>query len=159
MGMTSLRNSRENRGRPIRPQITRGTNSGEADRSRPCEHRSFSFRKSYATFSLFLYECLYVCCCRAREPRATTTPRISIARRWRWLSSPAHMCSLAWAINYVPIDPGFRHPATTPLDDPQPPPSTTPPPHKHHLVVDSCSFLVAALVALDRCEHVPAWDT
>ena len=60
----------ENRGRPIRPQITRGTNSGEADRSRPCEHRSFSFRKSYATFSLFLYECLYVCCCRAREPRA-----------------------------------------------------------------------------------------
>ena len=67
LGMTSLGNSRKNRGRPIRPQITRGTKSGEADRSRPCEARGISFRKSYAAFSPFLYECLYVCCCRTRN--------------------------------------------------------------------------------------------
>ena len=71
---TSLGNSQKNRGRPIRPQITRGTKSGEADRSRPCEARGISFRKSYAAFSPFLYECLYVCCCRTREPRARRRP-------------------------------------------------------------------------------------
>lgn len=74
LGMTALRNSRKKRGRPIRPQITRGTKSGEADRSRPCEPRGISFRKSYAAFSPFLYECLYVCCCRTREPRARRRP-------------------------------------------------------------------------------------
>ena len=74
LGMTSLGNSRKNRGRPIRPQITRGSKSGEADRSRPCEHRGISFRKSYAKFSPFLYEFLYVCCCRTREPRARRRP-------------------------------------------------------------------------------------
>ena len=74
LGMTSLGNSRKNRGRPIRPQITRGTKPGAADRSRPCEPRGISFRKSYAAFSPFLYECLYVCCCRTREPRARRRP-------------------------------------------------------------------------------------
>ena len=51
-------------------QITQRDLFDETRRTRPCGGYGSSFRKSYATFSLFLYECLYVCCCRAREPRA-----------------------------------------------------------------------------------------
>ena len=51
-------------------QITQRDLFDETRRTRPCGGYGSSFRKSYATFSLFLYACLYVCCCRAREPRA-----------------------------------------------------------------------------------------
>ena len=58
-----------------------------------------------------------------------------------------------------PYRPGVSSYGDDPRNHPESPPSTTPTPHKHDLVIDSCSFLVAALVAHDGGEHVPAWET
>ena len=45
-----------------------------------------------------------------------------------------------------PYRPGVSSHGDDPRNHPESPPSTTPTPHKHDLVIDSCSFLVAALV-------------